>query len=133
MRRRQFELGINHEQGNVLDFTEGLGGARYEQVVGRRISSATVEGADLVDPRLGPLSLKGPLGVNSATGRTFRVTQDMIDGLGKSVIKDVQRNTYTRRVVVDLMGLTPSQRAAFIQRLQNALGPNPAKEIFIIY
>ena len=126
------ELGFNHEQRR-FDFAEGLGAARFEQVTGRRIATSTVEGADLIDPRLGPLSLKGPIGINSAIGLRIPITQQMVDGLGRSIIKDVQRNTFTRQVVVDTLRLSPAQKAALRQQLQNSLGgTNPAKSIFIV-
>lgn len=132
--QRVRELGVNHEQGGVKDLAEGEGGARYEMATGRRISRSTQEGADFIDPEVGPISLKGPL-VNKRTGQPVKVTDPMIDGLAKSVAKDVRMNTFTKRVVVDTKGMTPDQRRRLQQKIEEELAKNPggrSKEIFII-
>jgi Putative peptidoglycan binding domain len=128
------QLGVNHEQGGVTDLAEGLGGARYEQATGRRLSRSSQEGADFVDPEVGPISLKGPL-VNKRTGQPVTINDEMVDGLAKSVIKDVQHNTYTNRVVVDTTGMSPAQRSRLQQTIDSELATNPGprpKEIVFI-
>lgn len=63
------ELGINHEQGNVPDLREGVGGARYESATGRTLSRSTTEGVDFYDgdtpislnPHYSPSRLGGAL------------------------------------------------------------------------
>jgi hypothetical protein len=132
--QRVRELGVNHEQGGVQDIAEGRGGARYEMATGRRISRSTEEGADFIDPEVGPISLKGPL-VNKRTGQPIRITDQTVDGLAQAVVKDVQKNTFTKRVVVDTTGMTPDQRRRLEQQIESELAKNPggrSKEIFII-
>jgi hypothetical protein len=118
------ELGVNHEQGGVKDLAEGQGGARYEQATGRRIERSTEDGADFIDPEVGPVSLKGPL-VNKKTGETLNITDNMVDGLAKSVVKDVRTNTFTNRVVVDTKGMTQAQRDRLRAAIESELAKNP--------
>jgi hypothetical protein len=56
----------------------------------------------------------------------------MVDGLAKSVLKDVARNTYTKRVVVDTLGFSPTQRAAFMAKLQEGFKGGVAKDILLL-
>lgn len=118
------ELGVNHEQGGVKDLAEGQGGARYEQATGRRVERSTEEGADFIDPEVGPVSLKGPL-VNKKTGETLNITDNMVDGLARSVVKDVRTNTFTKRVVVDTKGMTQAQRDRLRAAIESELAKNP--------
>ena len=128
------ELGVNHEQGGVTDLAEGQGGARYEQATGRPLQRSTEEGADFIDSEVGPISLKGPL-VNKRTGQPLNINDQMVDGLAKSVIKDVERNTFTKRVVVDTKGMTQAQRDRLRQSIESELAKNPngpSKEIVFL-
>lgn len=118
---RRDALSRNIEQGGGKDLREGLGAARYERAMGRTMTRSTTEGADIIDPNIGPVSLKGPLGIDPKTGRSFGITQKMVDGLADSVLKDLKYNTYTKRVVVDTVRMTPAQRSAFTARLGNGL------------
>lgn len=86
------------------------------------------EGVDLVDPKEGPISVKGPLGVSKA-GDAVQIKQPMVDGLAKSVVKDVQFNTATKKVVVDLTGLSKQQQQQVIDAVTKQVGTNPTKEI----
>jgi hypothetical protein len=131
LRIRQLELGYNPET-KLPNLAEGLGGARYEQFVGRSITRSAVDGADLVDPAIGPISLKGPLGIRGATGLPIPITPQMIDGLADSVVEDVTMNVYTKRVVVDTLRLSPEQRAYVIRRIQAGI-PIGGKQVFILY
>jgi hypothetical protein len=54
----------------------------------------------------------------------------MIDGLNRAVVKDVLRNSATKRVVVDTRGLTEAQHSALKQNIGNALGNSPKKAGF---
>jgi len=130
LRIRQFQLGYNMEQ-QATSLREGLGGARYEQATGRTVTRGTTEGIDFVDPRVGPISLKGPAGLTHE-GTMVKITQPMVDGLARSVIKDVKYNTATKRVVVDTMDLTPAQKASLLKQIQDGVGPSPKKNIFIV-
>jgi len=59
----------------------------------------------------------------------------MVDGLADLVIKDFTRNTMTKRIVVDLKGLTAEQKAGVLKRIQHGTsGVKPAtpKDIFIV-
>jgi hypothetical protein len=128
------ELSPNREQGGRPNLNEGLGGARYEMATGRRIERSEEDGADFIDPEVGPIQLKGPL-VNKKTGQPIRITDRMVDGLAQSVVEDIQRNTYSKRVVIDTTGLTPDQRRRLEQKIEEELARNPGgrtKDIFII-
>lgn len=86
------------------------------------------EGVDIVDPKEGPISLKGPLGV-SKKGAPVEIKQPMIDGLAKSAAEDVLYKTATKKVVVDLTGLIKQQQKQIIDAVAKQVGPNPPKEI----
>jgi len=122
-RQRQIELGYNAEQ-KTADLREGLGAARYEQAVGHTVKRGPIgsegHGIDIVDPAFGKISLKGPLGVTK-TGQSIPITQKMVDGLADSVVKDVATNTATKRVVVDVTGLTDAQTGSLIARIEAGL------------
>jgi hypothetical protein len=120
-------LSYNAEQ-KAIDIPQGQAAARYEQQVGRTVELGTTDGVDIVDPVNGPMSVKGPLGI-SKKGDSVPVTEKMVDGLGKSVVKDVKNNTATKNVVVDLTGLTRAQQESVIQRVGSELGPTPPKTI----
>lgn len=125
------ELSYNHEQ-KKMDRAEGLGGARYEKAVGRKLKKPDVEGADFLDPSVGSISLKGPL-VNKKTGQPLPVNDPMVDGLAKSVVKDLKNNTATKRVVVDTAGLSPEQRDQLKQKIASEIpSGGPPKEIFFV-
>jgi len=124
---RRIDLSWNAEQ-KQMDPRQGLGGARYEGKVGRQITAGNTDGVDLVDPEVGNVSLKGPL--VDARGQPLPF-QD-INGLAKSTIKDVTRNTATKRVVVDTLGLSDQQRATLKQQISQGVGPTPRKDIFYI-
>lgn len=132
LRIRQLELSPNVET-TLPNMAEGLGAARYEKYVGRTMTRSLEQGADIVDPGIGPVSLKGPL-VDSATGRLLSITDEMVDGLADSVVKDALFKTYTRRVVVDTLGMTEGQIARLVQRIRAAVpAGEKAKEVFILH
>ncbi|QYK43116.1 MAG: hypothetical protein KF887_08485 [Paracoccaceae bacterium] len=111
-------MSWNHEQ-KVTDLAEGIGGARLEKATGRPITSATEEGADLMDGA-DLLSLKGPL-LNSRTGAAFPINDKMVEGLAKSVVKDLTTNTATKKMVVDMLGLTSDQRILLQSKIAEGL------------
>ena len=127
LRVRARELAFDPER-NKPDFREGFGGARIEQSTGRNIIRASTAGADFVDPVLGPISLKGPLLSN--TGKPILVTPDRLEGLGRSVIKDVNFNTATKAVVVDTFGLSVGQVS--LLKAQILQGATTAKSIIFL-
>jgi hypothetical protein len=136
LRKRQLELGWDAEAKRT-NLQEGIGAARYEQVVGRPVSRTNaqgehVQGVDFYDPKVGPVSLKGPLGIEKATGKPISFTPDDAQGLAKSVIKDVNGNTATKRTVVDLKGLTEAQRQTVRDAIQKGVGSSPKKEVFFV-
>ncbi len=111
-------LSWNHEQ-EVVDLAEGIGGARLEKATGRPITSATEKGIDLIDGA-DPVSLKGPL-LNSKTGMKFPISDKMVEGLAKAVVKDLTLNTATKKMVVDMLGLTSDQRILLQTRITEGL------------
>jgi hypothetical protein len=108
----------NHEQ-KLTDLAEGIGGARLERATGRPITAATEEGADLMDGA-DLLRLKGPL-LNSRTGAAFPISDKMVEGLAKAVVKDLTTNTLTKKMVVDMLGLTSDQRILLQARIAEGL------------
>lgn len=129
LRARQLELAFDCEQ-QQLNLREGLCAARYEQVVGRTVTRSKTVGADISDPSIGPVSLKGPL-IEARSGSPVPITDQMIDGLADSVLADVKLKTFTKRVVVDTMRLTPKQKLRLITRIKAGL-PQTGKEVFIL-
>jgi hypothetical protein len=136
--KRVQELSHNHEQGKP-DLAEGAGGANYENAMGTKVQKPPPkpagEGMDFVDPEVGPISLKGPLGVNKNTGAAAPITDKMAEGLGKSVAKDVQNNSATKRVVVDMSNMTEAQKAITKKTIADELAKNPnapTKEIIFL-
>jgi hypothetical protein len=49
----------------------------------------------------------------------------MVDGLAKSVAKDVRNNSATKTVVVDTTGMTPDQTARLTQSIDAELAKTP--------
>jgi len=120
--KRIDELSWNHEQ-KLTDRREGLGGARYEQASGKKLRPGDTEGVDFYDPD--PVSLKGPL-ANKKTGELLpNIDDKKVDGLSKSVVKDVQQNTAAKNVVVDTAGMTPTQKAQLKQKIAEGLANKP--------
>lgn len=113
------ELGVNHEQGNVTDLREGVGGARYEQTTGSPLSPSATEGVDFYDGDT-PISLKGPL-ARKDTGEILPFNDSMVDGLADSVIKGAKTNTAARDIVVDTLGLSDAQRSRLTERIAEGL------------
>uniref|UniRef100_UPI00260C62BA hypothetical protein n=1 Tax=uncultured Litoreibacter sp. TaxID=1392394 RepID=UPI00260C62BA len=113
------ELGVNHEQGNVTDLREGVGGARYEQTTGNPLGPSTTEGVDFYDGDT-PISLKGPL-ARKDTGELLPINDSMVDGLADSVVKGAKTNTATRDIVVDTLGLSDTQRHRLTERIKGGL------------
>jgi hypothetical protein len=91
-------LGEGVKQGGIYSPTQGIGGVRIEQALGRTITPGTHAGVDFVDDVLGDISLKGPLPSNGD-----------FQGLINSAIKDVTTNTATKTTVIDTLGLSPAQ------------------------
>jgi hypothetical protein len=102
VRQRQLELSADPERGGLIDLREGTGGVHIEQALGRTIRRASEQGADFVDPVLGPVSLKGPLPTTGPGSMN-------LEGLASSAIKDATKNSATKTLFVDLTGLTPEQ------------------------
>ena len=125
------ELGINHEQGGVLDLREGLGAARYETAIGRELSQSDIEGIDFFDGST-PISLKGPL-ANKVTGDIIEISDEMVDGLANSVIYGAKRNTAARDIVVDTLGLSQQQRARLEKIVRDGLADFHAMPTRITY
>ncbi|WP_227272590.1 hypothetical protein [Roseobacter weihaiensis] len=113
------ELGVNHEQGNVTDLREGVGGARYEQTTGNPLGSSATEGVDFYDGDT-PISLKGPL-ARKDTGEILPINDSMVDGLADSVVKGAKTNTVARDIVVDTLGLSDAQRSRLTERITEGL------------
>lgn len=63
--------------------------------------------------------------MNKRTGQPVTINNAMVDGLARSVVKDVQHNTYTNRVVVDTTGMSPAQRSRLQHMLDAALATHP--------
>ncbi|MEO1005008.1 MAG: RHS repeat-associated core domain-containing protein [Cyanobacteria bacterium J06638_38] len=111
-RQRSIELGFDASRNQLL-VREGIGAARFERATGRTVSR-TVDGAvDFKDSVLGEFDLKGPIRAND--GSPIPITDKRVQGLARSVIKEVNRSTASKAVVVDTLGLSPLQ----ISRLKN--------------
>ena len=52
----------------------------------------------------------------------MQIKQPMVDGLAKSVAKDVKFNTATKKVVVDLTGLSKQQQQQVIDAVTKQVG-----------
>jgi hypothetical protein len=98
LRSRVKELGTDPARGFIR--REGIGGARIEQALGRRIARSPDVAVDFLDERLGPISLKGPVPRGKGS----------YEGLAKSAIKDANYNTATKTLYVDLYRLNPAAR-----------------------
>src|SRR5260370_30124051 len=130
LRQRQLELSFNAEQ-NATSLREGLAAARYEQATGRTVTRSNTEGVDINDPVIGPVSLKGPAGLTH-TGKVIRITDEMVEGLAASVVKDVKFNTATKSVAVDTFGLSAAQRQTLEKSINAGVGPSPGKSIVFL-
>jgi RHS repeat-associated protein len=118
-RLRQLILGTDPRRGFIQ--AEGTAGARLEQALGRTISRSEDVSADLVDSQLGRISVKGPIPAKGS-----------LDGLAKAVIKDAMGgNTATQTVVVDTLGLSPTQISALKTAIQAGTQGTVKKIIFL--
>jgi hypothetical protein len=113
-------LGTDPVRGFVR--SEGVGGARIEQALGRTISRSPDAAADFVDTVLGPISLKGPLPA---------VARGNVQGLANAAINDALYNTATKALFVDLRGLGPAA-ASQVQSLIGAGASGSTKQIFFL-
>lgn len=95
-RSRQLELGFDPKRRLIE--AEGIGGARLERALGRKITRSSDADFDFIDGRLGKIQLKGPI---PASGN--------VEGLAHSVVRDVTKNTASDVVVVDTLGLSSEQ------------------------
>jgi len=125
-RQRVLELSFDSATGRNR-VSQGIGGTRYEQATGRMLELSADPAVDFVDPQLGGISLKGPLR-NAATGEPIPITDAMVEGLGRSVVKDATMATGTDAIVVDTLGMSPTQ----VQALEQQIQPVAAKKPIII-
>jgi len=107
LRQRQVELGTD-PVNKRFSLYEGSGGVHIEQALGKQISRHPDAAADFDVPGIGPVSLKGPLLTNEGVPI---VNDTTLAGLTKQSIKDVQQNTFTKALFVDLSGLSDVQAA----------------------
>ncbi|MBX2836463.1 MAG: hypothetical protein KTR35_06395 [Gammaproteobacteria bacterium] len=119
-------FSFNHETGQT-NIAEGVGTARANAVIEGdvRLPDTNDLGIDFYIDDV-PVSLKGPL-INGSSGANIPINDTMVDGLAKSVLKDMRLNTATDTIVIDTMNLTAAQRAnlkstieAGMQNLDNA-------------
>jgi hypothetical protein len=101
---------------------EGIGAARFEQATGRAVVRSEDGATDFIDPQLGAFDLKGPLRAND--GSPIDITQNRVEGLGNSVIKEANNSTASEAVVVDTLGLSQEQISALKIQIQNGLNTN---------
>ena len=101
---------------------EGIGAARFEQATGRTVIRSTDGATDFIDPKIGPFDLKGPLRANDGT--PIDITPRRIQGLGNSVIKEVNNSTASKAVVVDTLGLTKEQISILKAQVQSGIKNN---------
>lgn len=81
---------------------------------------STDPAADFVDGGLGPLSLKGPV-----------PQQGNVIGLANAAIKDINYNTYTKALFVDLSGLSETDAASVVQSV-SAAAANGSKTVYFL-
>jgi hypothetical protein len=104
LRRRTLELGQDPDR---LLIREGIGGTRFEQATGRTIKRDTDGATDFIDRKLGKFDLKGPLREND--GSPIPIGPENVEGLARSVVKEANRSTASKAVVVDTLGLSREQ------------------------
>ncbi|MEJ2670294.1 MAG: hypothetical protein P8077_08655, partial [Gammaproteobacteria bacterium] len=126
-RKRTLELAKDPDRKELL-IREGIGAARFEQATGRTIIRSTDGATDFVDSKLGSFDLKGPIRAND--GSVVDITPKRIEGLGKSVIKEANRSTASKAVVVDTLGLSKEQVS--LLKYQVEVGLKTDKPIFYI-
>lgn len=105
-RRRSLELARDPDRTGLL-VREGVAGARFEIATGRRLERSSDSAADFIDPKLGPIDVKGPLRAND--GSPIEITQERIDGLANAAIEEANFKSGSRAVVVDTLDLSRAQ------------------------
>ena len=122
LRGRSLELGTGDAAHGptAINALEGQGAVRIEQALGRTVTRGEHPGVDYVDIRLGPLSLKGPIPANGDP-----------QGLSRSALKDLQSNSATKTLFVDLTGLSRDQ-AAVARELIEAGSVGSPKRLFFL-
>ena len=66
--------------------------------------------------------MKGPLRANDGT--VIDITPIMLEGLGKSIIKEANNSTASKAVVVDTLGLTRAQVLVLKEQVSSGLKTN---------
>ena len=113
-------FSFNHETGQP-NIAEGIGIARADVAL-----EGEVRLPDLNDLGVNfyiddvPISLKGPL-INGKSGADLVVTDNMIDGLAKAVLKDVRINTATNTIVIDTLNMSSAQRSSLRSAVEEGL------------
>ncbi|SMF33892.1 Possible hemagglutinin [Alteromonadaceae bacterium Bs31] len=120
-RKRSLELATDPGRGQLL-IREGIGAARFEQATGRTVTRSVDPATDFVDPKLGAFDLKGPLRANDGT--PIDITPERIEGLGNSVVWEVNNSTASKAVVVDTLGLTKEQVSILKSQISNGIKNN---------
>jgi hypothetical protein len=120
-------LKYNAEQ-KKNDLAQGIGGARYEKATGRKLSLPEEEGADLVDPVIGRIQLKGPL-VDKNTGKPVSINDKMVDGIAKSTLRDLRYNVYSEAIVIDTFGMSPAQVDRMKQAINAEISAQPVDKL----
>lgn len=113
-------FSFNHETGRP-NIAEGVGTARADAVLDGniRMPETTDLGVDFYAGDV-PISLKGPL-INGTTGTDLQINSKMVEGLSKSVLKDVKLNSATDTVVVDTLNMSPIQRQQLKSSIETGL------------
>lgn len=120
-RKRSLELATDPDRGQLL-IREGIGAARFEQATGRTVTRSVDGATDFVDSKLGAFDLKGPLRANDGT--PIDITPKRIEGLGNSVVKEVNNSTASKAVVVDTLGLTKEQVSILKSQISSGVKNN---------
>ncbi len=113
-------FSFNHETGRP-NIAEGIGTARADAVLDGniRMPETTDLGVDFYAGDV-PISLKGPL-INGTTGTDLQINSKMVEGLSKSVLKDVKLNSATDTIVVDTLNMSPIQRQQLKSNIEAGL------------
>ncbi len=120
-RKRTLELARDPDRNQLL-IREGIGAARFEQATGRTVVRSADGATDFVDSKLGAFDLKGPIRAND--GSPIPITPERVNGLAESVIKEANRSTASKAVVVDTLGLSKEQVAALKTQVANEVKSN---------
>jgi hypothetical protein len=120
MRQRSIELAPEAATGSPR-IREGLGGARAERSLGRRLEPSPDPDFDFVADGIGNIELKGPFLTNDLRPLGAHFTERQLQRTVSSVATRLHPSSAAGLLVLDLHGLSSSQASRLVGAIQETV------------